>query len=183
MQLSSLSGLFVDRERELKQLIANLQINEVKDDNKFTATINRIKQQLLLTPVSIGEPKITGNQAKTQQVPPNYQNMWGGQRTMNVITVEFPFTGSAELFNYRSNGGSLSMHNIYLPSYNSISLDVQLAELNKEKALAKAKEEMATTLEVINQNNPDAERWSATQSVLIEQMADKKRKELLAFYS
>lgn len=82
-----------------------------------------------------------------------------------------------------TSGGSLSMHNIYLPSYNSISLDVQLAELNKEKALAKAKEEMATTLEVINQNNPDAERWSATLSALIEQMADKKRKELLAFYS
>ncbi|MEO7044793.1 MAG: hypothetical protein ABI091_05760, partial [Ferruginibacter sp.] len=72
MQLSSLSGLFAEREKELKQLIANLQINEVKDDNKFTATIKRIKQQLLLTPVSIGEPRITGNQAKTQQVPPNY---------------------------------------------------------------------------------------------------------------
>lgn len=183
MQLHSLDGLFAEKERELKETIGNLQIGEVKDDNKFTATVKRIKQQILLTPVTIGEPKITGNEQTTRQVPYEHQGMLGPTQSINIITVEFSYTGSRELFDYRSGSGSLTMRRIYEPSYNTIPVEVELKELDKATALSNAKDEMATTLQLIKLNNPDVERWAATQSVLIEQMADKKRKELLDFYS
>ncbi len=75
------------------------------------------------------------------------------------------------------------MLEIYQPSYHTIPVEVQLKELDKTKALAEAKHEMATTFELIKQNNPDAEKWSAQVAVTVEQMADKKRKELLDLYS
>ena len=34
MQLGSLDGLFVEKDKELKQIIGNLQIGEAKDDDK-----------------------------------------------------------------------------------------------------------------------------------------------------
>lgn len=183
MQLHTLDILFMEKNRELKDTIGNLQINEVKTDAAFNATVSRIKRNILLTPVTIGEPKITGNNQITKQVPANYQNFLGGTQNMHVITVSFPCTGSEELFNYRINGGSLPMKNIYLPSYKSISIEVQLKELDKAAALSMAKSEMATTIELISQNNSPAEQWSATTAVLIQQMAEKKRQELIDFYS
>ena len=80
--------------------------------------------------------------------------MSSGSQNTNVITVSFPYTGSEVLFKYRSSGGSLSMHNIYLPSYKSIEVEVRLKELDKAVALSMAKSEMATTIELIKQNNP-----------------------------
>ncbi|MGI8636062.1 MAG: hypothetical protein ACR2KZ_11740, partial [Segetibacter sp.] len=90
-------------------------------------------------------------------MPPNYNNLWGGPQTIQVITVEFPYTGSEELFNYRT-GESLSMGHIYEPSYRAISVEVQLPQLNKEQALSKAKQEMSITFELIRQNNPNIQR-------------------------
>lgn len=46
-----------------------------------------------------------------------------------------------------------------------------------------AKSEMATTFELIKQNNPAVESWSAKNATTIEHMAEKKRKELIDFYN
>lgn len=184
MQLTSLSNLFTDKQNLLKQTIGNLPLNAIKDDARFKATIARIKTDILLSPVTIGEPKIKSNRQETKKVSPNYQQMWGGQQTVNIITVEFPYTGSSELFKYRGSGGSLILDYIYLPSGSaSIYIDIELEALNKEVALTAASKEIANTINLININNPQVESWSATQSVLIEQMAEQKRKELIELYS
>jgi hypothetical protein len=183
MQLNTLDTLFQEKERELKNTIGNLQLNEVKTDAATDVTISRIKRDILLTPVTIGEPKITGNNQITKEVPAHYQNMWGGSQNINVITVSFSFTGSEELFNYRTSGESLSMSSIYLPSYNSIVVEVQLKELSKVEALTMAKSEMRTTFELIKQNNPTVKNWSLKMTDSIEQMVSQKRKELVDFYS
>ena len=182
MQLQVLSNLFMEKEKELKQAVGDLQLNDVKEDSNFKKTVQQIKKQILLQPVTIGEPKITGNQQTTRQVPPNYQNLWGGAQNINVITVEFPCAGSEELFSYRT-GESLTIARVYQPSYKSISVEVQLLELNKEQALTKAREEMTTTFELIKQNNPVIERWSAQMEPQVEAALEKKRKELFDFYS
>ena len=181
-QLQTIRSLFDAKETELKDSIGNLQIGEVKEVNKFTATVKRIKREILLTPVKIGKPKITAHEQVTKPVPQQYQGMWGRSRTVNVIKVQFPYTGSRELFDYRT-GESLAMGTIYEPSGGTITVDVELQQLDKAAAISKAKEEMAITFKLIEQNNSDAEQWSAIQTPLIEQMADKKRKELLDFYS
>lgn len=59
-QLSVLDVLFREREKQLKQAINDLQLRNVNDDDRFKAAVDRIKQQILLEPVTIGEPKITG---------------------------------------------------------------------------------------------------------------------------
>lgn len=183
MQLSILDNLFIEKERELKRIIGDLQLIQVKSDSAFDATLNRIKNSILLSPVIIGEPKITGNRQITKQVPPNYQNMWGGPQNRNVISISFPFTGSEELFNHRAGGQSLAMNRIYLPSYRSIDIEVELKDLDKSAALSMATAEIATTRELINQNNPVVENWSIKMIPIIEQMAANKRKELIDFYS
>ncbi len=89
-------------------------------------------------------------------MPPNFQNMFGGKRTVNVITVEFQFEGSNELFNYSPNNlsfGSSSNMRIYQPYGNSITVDVELTELDKRKAISEAKAQMEMTFGVINGNN------------------------------
>jgi hypothetical protein len=183
MQLHVLDVLFQQREKEVKQLIGNLQINEVKDDKTFEKTVNRIKAQTALTPVTIGEPKIEGNRQETRQVGPNYQQLWGGERAVNIVTVSFPVTGSHELFEYRASGGSLTMRNIYTPDYNSISMEIQVAALDKAQVLAQANDEISTTKELIAQNNPQAEAWTSRISAQIDSLAAQKRKELIDFYS
>jgi hypothetical protein len=183
VQLSTLDNLFLSKENEVKDTIANLTVNEVKEDARFTATVQRIKDQTKLTPVVIGEPKITDNNTITRNVAPNFQDMWGGQRKFEVVTVEFPFTGSEELFNFRASGIALTMGSVYLPSYNTISIDVQLQQLNKDVALNSANSEIALTKELIKQNNPFAEQWNNKINATIDTLAEQRRKQLLELYS
>lgn len=181
-QLYSIDNLFSERKKQIVEYLNNLKLVSIKDDNAFRSTMVRIKNSFLLEPVTIGEPKITGNRPLTKQMPPHYQNLWGGPQTFNQITVSFPYTGSSEVFSYRANG-SLVISIFYLPSGSSIEVDVLLPQLNKEQALSNARKEMAATIELIKLNNPSVEAWSANMSTFIEEQAVIKRKELLELYS
>lgn len=118
MQLSIIDNLFKDRKQKLTTLAGNLQLNEVKQDSDFEATKQRIKQQVLLEPIVFGEPKITGHQHTTRHVPANFQNPWpmGSNQEVDIVTVDFPFTGSGELLEYYPNGISSKMGHIYQAS-------------------------------------------------------------------
>lgn len=183
MQISVLDNLFQHRERQVRDAIGNLSINDVKQDSKFQATVNRIKSQAILSPATIGEPVIEANRQEIRKVSPNYQMMFGGEQAIQIVTVRFPVTGSRELFEYRANGGSLTIANIYTPDYDSISLDVEVPVLDKEQVLAVATREISTTRALIAQNNPQAEAWSQRISIQIDSMTDAKRRELLNFYN
>ncbi|MBS1780448.1 MAG: hypothetical protein JST70_14045 [Bacteroidetes bacterium] len=183
MQISVLDNLFQQREKEIKHAIGNLSINDVKEDGHFHASINRIKSRAILTPVTIGDPVIKNNRQEMRQVPSNYQMIFGGERAVNIVTVEFPVTGSHELFEYRANGGSLTLSNVYTPDYNSISMDIEVPALDKVQVMAAASKEINTTRELIAQNNPHAEAWSQQIGNKIDAIASAKRKELLDFYN
>jgi len=109
MQLSIIDNLFRAKDQQLKQTAGNLQIRDVKDDNQFASTVQRIKQQVLLTPIVFGEPKISGHYQTTRQVPAHFQNPWGGTQEVFIVTVDFPFTGSYELLSYSPNGVQVPM--------------------------------------------------------------------------
>ena len=102
---------------------------------------------------------------------------------MQIVTVSFPVTGSHELFHYRANGGSFTLRDIHTPSYNEISMDIEMQTLDKAQAFAEAEKELEATRQLIAQNNFDIERWSQYMSEQIESMAAQKRKELLDLYS
>ena len=177
MDLHVLDFLLQDRERQLKQLIGNLTINEVKDDKNFEGTVRRIKSQIALTQATIGEPKITGN----REVPKPL--MFGRMGTTNAVTVSFPITGSKELFEYRANGGSFTLTSLYTPDYNGITIEVEADTLDKGQVLAAAEKEIAATRTLIAQNNPQVEAWTARISTQVDSMAAQKKQELAALYS
>lgn len=186
MQLKINSELFSSKHKELNNLIGNLTLNDVKKNTQFTRTTKRIKDAILLKPVTFREPKITGNYQMEKTVPPNYQNMWGGKRQINVITVEFQFDGSPELFNYSPNNisfGSSSNLRVYQPYGNSISVKIELQKLDKNAVLSSAKAQMEMTFGVINGNNTQAQQWSNSIEPTIDSMLAAKRKELIDLYN
>ena len=186
MQLRINSELFSSKQRELNELVGNLSLNDVKEDIQFARTTQRIKDAILLKPVTFQEPKITGNYQTEKTVPPNYQDMWGGKRQVNIITVEFQFDGSPELFNYYPNNlsfGSSSNMRVYQPYGNVISVEVELPDLDKSKAINAAKAQMEMTFGVINGNNAQAQQWSNSIEPTIDSMLVAKKKEVIDLYS
>lgn len=178
--------LFSAKRNELKSLIANLQLNEVKEDEQFKNTVQKIKNATLLKPVVFDEPTINKNTTSTKEVGPNYNNPFGGKITLNVITVEFKFTGSSELFEYLpSNGMSFGGSNIrvFQPIGKSVFIDVELSSLDKELTIREAKAKMDLTRNVIAGNNSQLEPWNTSIEADIDSMAAAKRTELIKFYS
>ena len=183
MQLPIIDNLYQQKQRELKQLAGNLQINDVKEDNRFEVTVKRIKQELLPVPITFGEPKLEGHYQTTRNVPPNYQNMWGGSQEVFIVTVSFPFTGSGELLSYTPHGVQVPLGHIYQSYGSTIDIEVELTKLDKAEALAKANENMKTTFAFAAANSQQVGQWAATFKLLIDSTLAARRKELLDFYS
>ncbi len=181
--LSIIDNLYKTKEQELKQIVGNLQLSDVKEDGAFEATVKRIKKQILFTPVEFGEPSIAHHNSTTRQVEPNYQQMWGGTQEVLIVTVEFSFTGSTELFSAMPSNVGLSMGNVFQPYGSPISVEVTLTKLDKNAAIQEAKQQMATTFAVIEANNKQATTWSTSKEAIIDSLLEQKRKEIIDFYS
>ena len=185
-QLQINSELFSDKQRELNSLVGNLSLNDVKDDEQFIRSTKKIKDAILLRPVTFHDPKITNNYQIEKTFQASYQDMWGGKKLVNIITVEFSFDGSPELFNYSPNNLSYSSSSnmrVYQPYGNAISVEVELFTLEKERALSEARKQMEMTFGVINGNNLQAQQWSNSIEQNIDHLLAIKRKELLDLYS
>lgn len=183
MQLTAIANLFNEKEKQLSEYIGNLSLDDVKEESRFKKSIADIKEYILLKSVEIGEPKITNNRQITRPVPENQQIFYGKEIQRQAITVSYPYSGSDEVFQFRSLEGAFPIASIYTPSYNTIDVEVELQSLDKTEALNKANEEMKTTFLLIEKNNPAIESWSNNMAHRIEELADQKRKELLEFYS
>ena len=181
------SYLFENKRKRIQQLVGDLRIDEVREDGPLKSTIQRIKNMVLLKPVTFQEPKITDNYTTQKTLPPTYENPRGGPRQINVITVRFNFDGSSELFNFVPNGiafSSSSNNLIYQPDYsNNIDVKIELLTLDKNSTLDAAKAQMELTFSVIEGNNLQAKQFNASVEPSIEQMVADKRKELIDFYS
>jgi hypothetical protein len=107
----------------------------------------------------------------------------GGTQDIFIVTVDFPFSGSNELFEITPINVSYTMGRIYQPYGNSVSIEVTLTELNKEKALSEARGIMEATKSLVEANNEQATDWSNTMDSKIDSLLQQKRKEILDFYS
>ncbi len=183
MQLRIIDNLFIEREKELKELIGNLQIENVNNDQAYNNTLDRIKRQILLNSVSFEEPKISGHYQETRQVQQSSHNLFGGAQQVFVITIDFSFSGSEELFDVYPNNTTVPMGRIYQPVGHNVSVEVTIPQLDKEKAISEAKSLMSTTFTIINANSTQAENWSKAKEPLIESMLQEQSKKLLDFYS
>jgi hypothetical protein len=177
--------LFEEKRKQLQQLVGNLQLKDVKEDAAFQTTTQRVKSQLQLTPISFEEPVIKTHRQEQKSHGATFDNPRPHQKTVDIVTVDFPFTGSTELFNYSPSGHSISSSDtkVYQPGYGrTITLEVEVPQLDREAVIAKAKGMMQTTFSLINQANPHAEQWSLQMDGQIEAALQEKRTELLNFY-
>lgn len=183
-QLKTTYDLFSEKNRELKDEIGNLHIEDVKD-NRLDATIKRIKRQILLYPVVFKEPKIIDHQQSQKNERPNYNNPFGGNVTVNNVMVEFPFEGSPDIFGYNpSSGFHYSDPVVYLPdSNNTVVIKVETHKLDKDAVLNEARGKMQTTFNIISPVNAEVKAWTERTEPGIEDMIKQKKEELLKFYS
>lgn len=182
VDIPNLENLFSDKRSSIRGDIGNLQINDVREDAQFQNTVNRIVNYTQLEKVTIGQPVIVSHTQSIKDVPPNYNNVFGGQQKVYKVIVSFPVTGSRELFRYRTSG-SLAMRAVYVPSNSNITIEVQTVILDKVKVLNEASEEISTTRQLIEQNNAHVDHWNKSIEEDVKQQLDDKRRELIAFYS
>ena len=173
--------LFRSKDKMLKDLIDNLQINDVKEGRKFELTKERIKNKILLSPVSFKDPKIKRHHTEEKGVDP-YLNPLGGTRKVTIVEVEFPFVGSPELFEFRPDSVYVSDPTVYLPTGNFITVEVETEILDKANVMNLAQKNLALTISIINSLNGQIEDWSKRMESTIDETIDKKRKELIEFY-
>ena len=175
--------LFQARNNQFSEMINSLKITDVKEEKVLKDTKERIKSQILLTPVLFELPKIVDDRTENRQMGPNYLNPLGGQQQVKIVTVEFPFTGSNELFGVSPDSVSFSDPTIYLPIGNSVPVEIVVEKLDKEEVLQKANKAMSLTKELIKDINPQIEGWSKRMENQIDEHLQAKRQELLDLYS
>lgn len=184
-QLRSILHLYPEKQQLLKELTGNLKPNDVKEDAAFQKTSERIKKAILLTPVTFGEPKILDHRIEEKHSPGNYQNPFPHKRQVTIVEVRFPFTGSEELFRHSPSAFSLTSSDtvVYQPDYDdSITVEAEIDKLDRDLALAKAKQMMTTTFSLVRQINPQAEGFTKNTEPHIDSLLAKRRDEVLNFY-
>lgn len=186
-QLPNNQNLLSEQEKECKNTINNLQLKDVKEEEKFKETVAKIKQQFSLTPVTISPPVIKSNRSESRSEAPNYHNLFGGNRTIQIVQVNFDFSGSPKLFQYSPNEfkyGGGSNNRVFQPDYGStIRLEIEHPSLDKEAIIQKAKSSMECTNSLIKGNNIQIKNWNERFQITIEEMCNAKRKELIDLYS
>lgn len=177
-----ITDLFDKRKKSLRLEASNLQLEDVKEDKNFNATVEKFKKKYLFNPVKIEEPEIKRHQASIKKYPPNYENPMGGEREVYEIIIAFPFSGSPELFEVIPLEVKYPTGMVYAPVGSNITLDIiELNELNKDKAYTEAKNRISTTQAIIKENNIQAKRWNEEMVVQIEQLLNKQRKQIIDF--
>ena len=177
-QLGTLNDLLHNREKQVRQAIAHLSIREVKEERKFTETVTRLKEHLLLNPVTIEEPTIGSYSTIIRKKRGDTY-----ERMINLISVHFPFTGNKELFSYCADNISGEVFSIYTPDLgNVITIRIELERLDKANAVRQAKGELQTTEKFISQNNEQVKSWAKNAETTIESLAFQKRRELVDLY-
>ena len=185
MRLTMIQHVFLQKEKDINQQVGNLQLNDVKEDAAFQRTTTRIKNDTLLKPVTFSNPEIKSHRQVEKRFSSSYEFPMPHTKNVCIVNVDFTFEGSSELFKYAPNGLSYGSSDtrMYQPGYgNVISLEVEIPQLDRDAAIAKANSMMATTFSIINQINPQAEQWSTAKEPIIDADLDKKRAEILNFY-
>lgn len=185
-ELPRINDLFSNKERELLESVGNLQLKDVKEDIDYNNTIRRIKKNILLSKVIIQAPEIKEHHIEQVSFNGTYGNPFPHKKNLFIVTVNFPFIGSSQLFQYAPSNLTFSTSDtgIYQPDYdNVIAVTIQIETLDKSQVQVKAKALMNTTFSLINQNNSLVEQWSLAKESIIGNILQQKRAEILEFYN
>jgi hypothetical protein len=174
------------KRKEIDELINNLKLKDINSDEKFENTLEAIKRKVLLNPVKFEKPKIIDHYQTEKTYPPSFDNMLGGTRQVFIVSVEYPFSGDTELFQYKPNGYSFGpgdMPYIFQPTGRSIVVEVESFSLdNKNKILEEAQRHMNLTFQFIDSNNTFIENWSYRIEPTIESQLRNHKEKLEKLY-
>lgn len=178
--LSPIVVLLREKESKINSLINNLKIGDVREDENFNDTTNRIKQTILLTPVTIGEPKYIDHEYEERPLNMTEQ-LLGRSKDHYIYTISFQFTGSDELFNYVPDGFSVSSsdHGVIMPYSRQITVKVDLPVLDTQRAIAVANDYLSLTKQLIEGNNITVSNWTTGVEQTINERLKQKREELI----
>src|SRR5258707_6038296 len=126
--LPDIRELFSHKDQELIRELGYLKLSDVDDSAHFQATRLRIRNRILLTPVTFSEPVAIKQWPSKKKVPPDYQHR--ALRIINILVVKvnFPFLGSPGLFGFAPHHMHINPHdsNVLQPDAdNKIFFDVE----------------------------------------------------------
>lgn len=175
-----LSALKSERAKRVLNLINNLKLSDVEADATYNVTLSKIKQAVLFTPVTISEPKYVDHQYKHKPLTIE-QQMFGGSTEHYYFKFSAEFTGSVELFNHipESGFGVGAGDFVIEPTGRSLNIEVELNELNVEKATIAAKDTLAYTIVYTKITSQDITDWNIEITAKIENLAAQKRQQLI----
>jgi hypothetical protein len=174
-----------ERENRINNLINIIKIHDVREDASFEKTTLRIKNEILLPPIIIGEGKFINYEFREIPLSFNQQVLGMGNKNHYLHQVEFPFTGSKELFSHIPETGfsySSSDRGIILPGANYITVIVDLPEINPQKSISEANNLLNMTLQFVNGNNLSIQSWNTYIEQKIDNELTKKREALMEIF-
>lgn len=177
--------LKLKREESIISLINSLKIGDVKDDEKFAQTTQKIKNSVLLKKVVVGEPKNVDYKYEQRPLNMNQQLIGGISIHHYIHEIEFPFFGDSEFFDHIPEIGfsySSSDHGLILPYHNKIKVYVDLPELNPTRAIAVAENFLSMNIQFVNANNASVDSWAVSVIHRIEHLLLEKREELVKLF-
>lgn len=182
--LTPISELKIERESKINTLINNLKIGEVKDEAKFIETSERIKNSILLTPIVFGEPKFIDHEFEEIALTMQQQLIGGMSRNHYYHRVSFPFTGDREIFSYQPESFSYSSSDkgLIIPHSNNLTVNVDLPELNPDRAVSEGKNMLSMTMQFVSGNNASLQSWTVVVSQTIDEQLRVKREELIKIF-
>ncbi len=174
-----------DKIAQIDSYINGLKLKDVQNDENLLSTLDKIKKKFIPIPVEFGEPHITNHQEVQKHFNPSYDNPFGGNRTVFIVTVSFEFSGSTELFKFKPSSYSYgnSYPNIFQPYSNSIEIEVELFQLDKSIILNEARNKIRMTQDFVENNNSFVRNWESGAISYIEQKLQNQKKILENLYS
>lgn len=177
--LPLISDLKKQQEAKISYLINNLKIDDVRSDENFKASTEKIIKAIQIAPIVFDEPKFSDHEYEQRALSIAHQ-MHGMSRDNYIHKVSMSYTGNSVLLNYKpaSISWSSSEHGLLNSNGNRFIIYVELPELNPQKAVAEAKNLMTMTFRFANDNSAEIVRWNDSVAAIIDQKMNSKRDEL-----
>jgi len=170
---------------QIDSYINSLKLQNLQNEENLQSSLNTIVTKFIPTPVEFSEPKITDHREIQKHFNSSYENPFGGNQTVYIVTVIFEFSGSPELFKFRPSSYSHgnSYPNIFQPYSNTIEIEVELLKLDKNLILGEAHNKIRMTKEFVEYNNSFIRNWQANAIAYIEKKVHDQKIILESLYS
>ena len=180
----SLSQLFQERLRKLPTLVNNLKFRDVEDEKSFESVKSQIKKAILIDPVVIGEPQYEDFVYEENEIRIQDHFFGNPSKDNYVHKISFPYEGAKELFLHTPDSFSYmsSDHGIIEPSYDKITVYVELTEINPDKAKVEAKSLLRLTNDIVEKNSESTMNWNYAVEKKIDEDLEFKKAELFRIF-